>query len=128
MRKTPSHLVPTIYTAVALAGAGFAVAGGTSLPMVLVGGVVAVIAGLAAVVAWRRATPIGRSSIQTAHWWQLALAGPVLIGAVVLAAGAGVEAWELGILTAGLGIMLTATGLLLGLVRLFTHRPPTVSA
>jgi hypothetical protein len=96
--------------------------------MLVAGGVVAVVAGAAAVVAWRRVAPVGGVSVQTAYWWQLVLAGPVLIGAVVVAAGFGVEAWELGLLTVGIGIILTVTGLLLGFLRLASPRPPIVSA
>ena len=123
MQRTPSHLTPLIYTAVAGAGIMLALAGGTNVAVAVVGLVVAVVAGTIAVVAWRRVGPIG-GSVQTSHWWKLMLAGPLVIGAVILAAGLGVEAWFVGMIAVFLGLILTGTGLLLGLVRVATRRPP----
>jgi cytochrome P450 len=76
-----------IYTAIAAAGLVLAAAGGTSAVLLVVGLTVAVAAGTTAVISWRRVAPIG-GSVQTAHWWKLVLAGPVLVGVVVIAAGA----------------------------------------
>ena len=125
MHRSPSHLVPLIYTAIAAAGLVLAAAGGTSVALLVVGLTVAVTAGITAVISWRRVAPIG-GSIQTEHWWKLVLAGPVLIGVVVIAAGAGVEAWFAGVLTVLIGLILSFVGLLLGLVRLTSRRPPAI--
>ncbi|MGB5759359.1 MAG: hypothetical protein WBM50_20765 [Acidimicrobiales bacterium] len=125
MKRNPSPLIPLIYTAVAGAGVILAVAGGTSLALLVVGLTVAVLAAVMAVIAWRRAAPVG-GSIQTQHWWKLVLAGPVLIGGVIVAAEAGVEAWFAGLLTVFLGLILTGVGLLLGLLRLTARRPPMI--
>jgi hypothetical protein len=125
MHRNPSPLIPLIYTAVAGAGVVLAVAGGTSVALLIVGLTVAVIAAIMAVIAWRRAAPVG-GSIQTEHWWKLVLAGPVIIGGVIVAAEAGVEAWFAGLLTVFLGMILTGVGLMLGLMRLTTRRPPMI--
>ena len=125
MKRNPSPLIPLIYTAVAAAGVLLAIAGGTSVALLVVGVAVAVIAATLAVIAWRRAAPTG-GSIQTQHWWKLVLAGPVLLSGVIVAAQAGVEAWFAGLLTVFLGLILTGVGLLLGLKRLTTRRPPVI--
>ena len=125
MKRNPSPLIPLIYTAVAGAGVMLAIAGGTSIALLVVGLTVAVLAATMAVIAWRRAAPVGES-IQTQHWWKLVLAGPVLVGGVIVAAQAGVEAWFAGLLTVFLGLILTGVGLLLGLMRLTTRRPPVI--
>ena len=123
MRRSTSHLTPLIYTAIAGAGIILALVGGTNVGLAIVGLVVALVAGTIAVVAWRRVAPIG-GSVQTAHWWKLLLAGPLVIGSVVAAASFGVEAWFVGMIAVFLGLILTGTGLLLGLVRVATRRPP----
>ena len=46
------------------------------------------------------------------------------MGSVVAAASLAVEAWVAGMIAVFLGLILTATGLLLGLVRVATRRPP----
>jgi tellurite resistance protein TehA-like permease len=125
MKRNPSPLIPLIYTAVAGAGVLLALAGGTSIALLVVGLAVALLAGTVAMIAWRRVGPVG-GSVQTQHWWKLVLAGPVLIGGVIVAAQAGVEAWFAGLLTVFLGLILTGTGLLLGLTRLTTRRPPVI--
>ena len=125
MHRNPSPLIPLIYTAVAGAGVVLAIAGGTGIALLVVGLTVAVIAATFAVIAWRRVAPVG-GSIQTQHWWKLVLAGPVLVGGVIAAAEAGVEAWFAGMLTLFLGLILTGVGLLLGLMRLTIRRPPAI--
>ena len=124
VHRSPSHLVPLIYTAVAGAGIVLALAGGSNVALLFVGLVVAAIAGTLAVIAWRRA-PIG-GSVQTTHWWKFVAAGPVIIGGVIVAAGLGVEAWFIGMLFVFLALILSGVGLLLGLVRLTTRRPPAL--
>ena len=125
MQRPSTHLVPLIYTAIAGAGVLLALVGGTNITLLIAGVVVAATAGTAAVVAWRRAAPIGRS-IQTVHWWKFVVAGPILIGGVIAAAEAGVDAWFVGMFAVFLGLILTGAGLLLGLVRLTTRRPPVL--
>jgi hypothetical protein len=127
MQRNPSPLIPLIYTAIAAAGIVLALTGGTSIPLLVLGLVVAVTAGTTAIVAWRRIAPVG-GSVQTTHWWKLVLAGPVIVGSVVIAASAGVEAWFAGLLAVFLGLILTGVGILLGLMRLTTRRAPAIPA
>ena len=125
VHRTPSHLVPLIYTAVAGAGIVLALAGGTTAASLIIGVVVAAVAGALAVIAWRRATPVG-GSVRTDHWWKLVVAGPVIIGGVIVAAGIGVEAWFVGMFAVFLALILSGVGLVLGLVRLATRRRPAL--
>lgn len=125
VHRSPSHLVPLIYTAAAGAGIVLALAGGSNVALLIGGLVFAAIAGTLAVIAWRRAVPIGET-VQTTHWWKSVAAGPVIIGGVIVAAGLGVEAWLVGMLAVFLALILSGVGLLLGLVRLTTRRPPAL--
>lgn len=125
MHRSPSLLIPLIYTAVSGAGIVLALAGGTNAALLVVGLVVAAIAGTLAVIAWRRAAPIG-GSVPTTHWWKLVVAGPIIIGGVIVAAELGVEAWFVGMLFVFVALILTGVGLLLGLARLTARRPPAL--
>ncbi len=55
-------------------------------------------------------------------WWKLVVAGPLIILAVIVAAGLGVEAWFVGFVAVIFGGLLLALGLVLGLVRLWVRR------
>jgi hypothetical protein len=125
MHRSASLLIPLIYAAVSGAGIVLALVGGTNAALLVVGLVVAVIAGMLAVVAWRRAAPIG-GSVPTTHWWKLVVAGPIIIGGVIVAAELGVEAWFVGMLLVFVALILTGVGLLLGLARLTARRPPAL--
>jgi hypothetical protein len=121
MRRTSSPLVPIIYLAVALAGVLLMIVGGSNVTIAIIGLAIALFAGTIGVIAWRRATPV-RETTLTGHWWKFVLAGPCLVALVIIAAGQGVEAWELGIATVLTGFVLTAIGVVLGLSHLFNHR------
>jgi hypothetical protein len=125
MNRTPNHLVPLLYTAVAAAGALVAIVGGTNVTALIVGACIAVVAGTMAAIAWRRASPL-RETIPNGGWWKLVVAGPCIIVAVIVAAGLGVEAWFVGMALVFVAFVLTGTGLLLGLVRLANRRSPTL--
>jgi len=127
MTRNPNHLVPLLYTALAVGGALFAMVGGTNATMLVVGLCMAVAAGAMAIVSWRRAAPIS-AAVTTSGWWKLVVAGPCLIAAVIIGAGIGVEAWFVGVATVLVAFVLTGTGLLLGLLRLTSRRPRTLSA
>jgi hypothetical protein len=70
------------------------------------------------------APPRARTDPTTA-WWKLMLAGPCLLAVVVVSAGAGVEAWFLGLFIVVLAFAVTGLGALLGLVRLNHRRTGT---
>ena len=60
--------------------------------------------------------------VDGADWWKLAVAGPLIIMAVIIGASLGVDAWFVGFAAVILAGLLTTLGLVLGLVRLATHR------
>jgi hypothetical protein len=125
MHRRPSPLIPLIYTAVSGAGIVLALASGTNMAFLVVGLVVAAIAGMLAVIAWRRAAPVG-GLLPTTHWWKFVVAGPLIIGGVIVAAEFGVDAWVVGMFVVFLALILTGVGLLLGLARLTARRPPAL--
>lgn len=123
MNRSSTHVVPLIYTAVAVAGLLLAIGGGTN-PTMLVGGVaLAVITGAAAFVAWGRAAPIG-PRMSTDGWWKLVALGPCIVAVVIVAAGLGVEAWFVGIFAVLVAFAVTIVGVLLGLLRLTDRNTP----
>jgi hypothetical protein len=117
MHRNATPALTVVAVAVAVAGLGLALVGGTSATPVLVGLSLALAAGAFAVATWRHGSPPAAPS-PTAHWWKLVLAGPVLIGGVIVASGLGVEAWSLGLAVVFVAFALIATGAVLGLVRL----------
>ena len=125
MNRTPNHVVPLVYAAVAVGGALLAVVGGTNATMLVIGACIAVAAGALAAFAWRRAGPF-RATNTSGAWWKLVIAGPCIVGTVIVAAGLGVEAWFLGLVSVFVAFVLTGLGLLLGLVRLVSRRTPTL--
>ena len=54
------------------------------------------------------------------------IAGPCIIGGVIVAAGLGVEAWFVGLVAVFFAFVLTGVGLLLGIARLVSRRSPTL--
>ena len=56
------------------------------------------------------------------NWWKFIVASPMLVGAVILAAGLGVQAWFLGIAVVLVAIALFITGVVLGVAHLFDRR------
>jgi hypothetical protein len=121
MSGAPSLQTALAYSALAVAGLAVALVGGSAPIALVVGLVVAVGAGVVAAVAWKRSAP-ARSDRMTAGWWKFVIAGPVLVGAVILAAGLGVEAWFLGMLTVLLALVSTGLGLILGVAHLVNLR------
>ena len=126
MNRTPNHLVPLVYSAIATAGVLFAVVGGTNVTMLIVGACIAVVASAMAAIAWRRTGPIG-GAVSTEGWWKLVVAGPCIIVGVIVAAGLGVEAWFLGVILVFGAFVVTGVGLVLGLVRLSNRHSRTLS-
>ncbi len=122
MRRAPNPLVPLVYVMAAAAGLLVAILGGSEPAALVLGLGLAVVAGVIGTVAWRRAAPVRTRTAVTATWWKFLLAGPCLAALVIIAAGAGVEAWYLGMVVVLAAFVSTATGLVLGLAHLFTHR------
>ena len=125
MNRPSTHLVPLLYTAVAAAGLLFAILGGSNIRMVVIGLCIAVAAGTVGAVTWKRSGPIG-AKLSTDGWWKLVLAGPCIILVLIVAAGFGVEAWELMMLGILVAFVATATGVLLGVARLAQRHSRTM--
>jgi hypothetical protein len=117
MNRPSTHFVPLLYAALASGGLLTAIIGGSNITIAAIGLSVAALAGAAAGIAWRRSGPIA-GGITTAGWWKLILAGPCIIGAVIVAAGLGVNAWMVGMFAVLAAVVMTGTGVLLGIARL----------
>ncbi len=91
----------------------------------LIGASIAVAAGLAAALAWRRSQPIV-GTIDTKGWWKFLVAGPAIVVSVIVAAELGVEAWFVGVLAVFVAFVLTLTGVVLGVARWTTRSTRTV--
>jgi hypothetical protein len=125
MRSTSSPLVPIISLVIAVAGVLLAIVGGTNATTAIGGLAVALGAGTIGVIAWRGATPASESSL-TGQWWKFVLVGPCLVALVIIAAGLGVEAWELGVATVLAAFVSTAVGVVLGVSHLFSQRTGSI--
>jgi hypothetical protein len=66
----------------------------------------------------------GRSewSVVASSWWKPLVVGAVLIAAVIVGSGVGIDAWFLGFFAVILAGLLIAAGVALGLVHLATRR------
>ncbi len=126
MNRPSTHLVPLLYAAVAAAGLLFAIVGGSNITIFVIGLCIAVAAGTIAAVSWKRSGPVG-AKLSTDGWWKLVLAGPCIILVLIVAAGFGVEAWEVMMLSLLVAFVATATGVMLGVARLAHRRSRTVS-
>jgi hypothetical protein len=124
MHKDPTPVATLGYLTVALAGLVVAVGGGTTPLALMIGTLIAVAGGVLAVLTWRRAAPF-RGSTLTAQWWKFIVAGPLLVGAVIVASGLGVDAWFLGIATVFIAIGSVATGLALAVANVLARHTPT---
>jgi hypothetical protein len=124
VHNNSTRVVSLLYAAVATAGALLAIVGGSNTVTLTVGLLIALAAGAMAVTAYRRGAR--RATAPTAAWWTFILAGLCLIGAVIIAAGAGVDAWYVGMLAVLLGAVLSVTGAVLGVARLVRRRPGAV--
>jgi len=84
----------------------------------------ALCAGTLATLTWRRAAPV-RESTLTGQWWRFVIAGPALVGVVIVAADLGVEAWFLGLAVVLIAISCMVIGLVLALANLNGHHTPS---
>ncbi len=119
--RSPDRLVPFAYLVLAAAGLALAVLGGSEPAALVPGLLLAAGAGAIGLITWRHAGAVRDSSV-TAGWWKFLLAGPLLIGGVIVAAGVGVEAWFLGMGVVLAGSVSFALGATLGIVHLAKTR------
>ena len=121
MRRSPAAVVSTMYLTVAAAGVALATVGGTSRTSLLIGLVMAFGGGFLGIGGTPGAAPARRGTVRE-NWWKFIVASPMLVGAVILAAELGVQAWFLGIATVLVAIALFITGVVLGVAHLFDRR------
>lgn len=121
MKNPPVHLVPLAFLGVSASGLALGIVVGKGP---LVGVCLALfVLGLAGTAATMRVASVARDRVEPGHgWWQLLLAGPALVGLVILCAGLGVDAWFFGLMCVLLAIALSAMGLGLAVLRLATRR------
>lgn len=124
MHTNPTPVTTLMYLAVTLAGLVLAVVGGTAPLALVTGALIAVAAGALAVLTWQRAAPF-RTSTLTSHWWKFVVAGLVLIGAVIVASGLGVNAWFLGLAVVFIAIGSVVVGVALAVANLVARHRPT---
>jgi hypothetical protein len=124
MHRNPTPVTTLGYLIVALAGVLLAVVGGTTPLTLIIGAITALCAGSLATLTWRRAAPF-RESTLTGQWWKFVIAGPALVGVVIVAAGLGVEAWFLGLVVVLVAISCMVIGLVLALANLIGHHTPS---
>jgi hypothetical protein len=124
MHRNPSPTLTLVCLAITLAGVLLAAIGGSAPLALILGAAIALGGGVLSIVTWRQAAPFHESHLM-GQWWKFLIAGPALVGAVIVAAGLGVEAWFLGLAIVCIAIALVAVGLVLGLARLVTRRPPS---
>lgn len=121
VRRNSTKVVSVVYLSLAAAGLVTALIGGTNRVTLRLGALVAVGAGALGTAAHRRAATVSTDPV-SAGWWKPLIAGPLLIGAVIVAAGLGVQAWYAGMIATLLGLILCTAGVVLGVVHLLTGR------
>jgi hypothetical protein len=67
-------------------------------------------------------------STLTRTWWEFLVAGLMLIVAVIIGSGVGIDEWFVGFAAVIFAVLLIAVGLVLGLARLVSGRQPVVDA
>lgn len=118
MKRNRAAALTAVYVVVAVGGVALAV--GTDMLPLQLSMAIALVAGVLAVATLHRNAPYRERSL-TGRWWQLLLAGVVLIVGEIVAAELGVDIWWLAGLTILLAFGLIATGLLLGVAHLFSR-------
>lgn len=131
MDQPPNPTVPVVFAALSVSGLILAMVGGSSLGMLMVGLAVAVVAGALAVAAWRHTRAISAAQPATEHWWQVVLAGVMVLATTIVVVNVVGEVsddlWLPMMLTLLAGVVTTAAGLILGIVHLIEKHPPRVA-
>lgn len=125
MNRPPQSSVPMLFALVSVAGALVALIGGSALGMVVVGLVVAVVAGALAVLAWRRARPVAVPST-TASWWKFLAGGAIALAGFAVGTTITGElpgpAWAVAMIILLSALVSLVAGVVLGLAHLSGHR------
>lgn len=123
MHRNPNPVVPFLYLAIAVAGVTVAATVNTNPTTLFLSLGVALVSGVVAVIGLRRLVSDGGGQPVAASWWKVLAAGPALLAAVVIGARLGIDVWFLALGLVVLGLLLTAAGVILGIVRLAARRP-----
>lgn len=127
MNRPPNPAVPLVFAALSVTGIVFAILGGSNLGMTATGLAVAVAAGVLAVASWRTTRAVTAAGSASAHWWQVLLGGVGVLTTTIIVlniTGEVPEGWWVPMMLTLLGgLITTATGLILGIAHLTTHRP-----
>jgi len=130
MDRPPNHTVTVVFAAISVSGLVLAVLGGSSLGMIGFGLAVAVVAGVLAITAWRHTRAISAARPATERWWQVLLAGVIVLAATIVVVNVVGEVsddlWLPMMLTLLAGVVTTAAGLFLGTVHIIENRPGRV--
>lgn len=113
MNSNPNPLIAILFAALATGGLLLAILGGSEPASLIIGLGLTLVTGTLSVVAWRRAAPVPTERASRT-WWILVIGGLALIGLVIAASGAGVEAWYLGLASILTAFLLIAAGLVVG--------------
>lgn len=132
MNRPPKSIVPVLFAALGVAGVVFALVVGSSVGLSAVGLAVAVVAGVLATASWRGTRTAAATRPVRTQWWKIVLVGVGTLTAtivVVNVVGEVSEGWWAPMMLAFLvGILTTATGLVLGIGQLTARRArPVVS-
>ncbi len=131
VNRPPNSLVPSLFAALSVAGALFGVLGGSNRGMLIVGLVIAVVAGAAAVTGWRYTRTLSAARPAAAQWWKLVATGAGALAGVIAATALPVEYpnslwWPMFVIVLG-ALVTFALGVVLGVVHLagsrLHHRP-----
>lgn len=131
MNRSSNPIVPVLFLALSVAGLALAALAGSEPVPLAVGLSVAAVGGVLAGLAWRRSSPVrgaGNPGSIAHAWWKFLVAGPALLVAVIVGAGAGLEAWYLGMFCVLTGLVLTAIGVVLGAIEVLGHRSGPTTA
>ena len=125
MNRPPNTTVPVVFAALSVTGVVVAVLGGSNLGMAGFGLAVAVVAGVLTIASWRRTRAVTAERPASARWWQVLVGGVGMASTtfvVLNAVGEVPDGWWVPVMiTLLIGIMTTATGLILGVSHLSTH-------
>lgn len=129
MTRPPAPTVPLLFAATSLTGITFAIVAGSTPRIAALGLAVAVAAGALAGASWRYARGLPTARSASGRWWQVLLAGAGTLTSMIvvlnLVGEVADEWWEAMLITLLGGILLTATGLVLGITHLTSSRHRT---
>ncbi len=127
MDRPPNPTVPVVFAAVSISGLVLAVIGGSNVGMLGFGLAVAVMAGALAIASWRHTQTISATRPATERWWQILLAGVIVLATTIVVVNVVGEVsdgfWLPMMLTLFAGAVTTAAGLILGTVHRIENRP-----